>query len=384
MATVQVTTFAAFASAVAVQGDTVEVMNDLDIAAEYPNGYPYPLNIKARIINGNGHAVKNIRETDGDADALFQFGENGQWVYGYYEEYTTTINRLHFRNCFAKKHLFWIGNWCRAAFYDCHIEHVGTTSSAEDAGMVNYSYCNTSRLEFCRCWLDIKVRPELYAVFWNNGNGSSLRLDFENCVINLTQQEVSSPGTAHFYTFLRYCTKFRNSLIMGEIDVGVFGSSQFDIAEAWSGGTGQDLEDMNSYVNISVANNSGLTSSLSWGILQIYPSNTKYAAINTDKLASGVTFSNDDTQYPVARNTDAQMKAGRGLDISESPSDTDWHLDPAYNNGYPFFIFPYPEMQALWEHTSQSRLYVGSNAASSVSVGSQEAPEVYLGEDQIL
>lgn len=383
MATVQVTTFAAFADAVKVQGDTVEVMNDLDIAAEYQNGYPYPLNIKAGIINGNGHAIKNIRDIDGDADALFQFGENGQWISDPVN--TTVINRLHFRNCVAKKHLFWNGNWCRAAFYDCYIEHVGTTSSAEDAGMVNYSYCSTSRLEFCRCWLDIKVRPELYAVFWNNGNSSSLRLDFENCVINLTQQEVSSPGTAHFYTFLRYCTKFRNSLIMGEIDASVFDSSQFDIAEAWSSGTGQDLEDMNSYVNISVTNNSGLTSSLSWGILQIYPSNTKYAAINTDKLASGVTFSNDDTQYPVARNTDVQMKSGRGLDIKENPTDSDWHLDPAYNNGYPYFVFAVPELQALWAYNpvATPKLFAGSDAVTELYLGSEPVERAYLGDDVI-
>jgi hypothetical protein len=104
-------------------------------------------------------------------------------------------------------------------------------------------------------------------------------------------------------------------------------------------------------------------------------------AVNSDKFASGITITDDHDQPAI--NTNAQMKAGRGLDIPTSPSDTEWRIDPAYNNGYPYFVFAVPELQALWAHNTAPKLFVGSDAVTALYLGSEPVVRAYLGDDVI-
>lgn len=375
MATVQVTTFAAFVDAVKVQGDTVEVMNDLDIAAEYPNGYPYPLNIMASVINGNGHAVKNIRETDGDADALFQFGVDGQSIYEDDASKYTEINRLHFRSCTPKKIAIMNGNWYQAAFNNCYFQFSG--DSMVEIAAAYYNYSAVSALCFVGCWFDIEIGANLLWLFTGHTNNNT-RLEFVNTVFRITDGGTNSGKLEtpflDIYRMLR-CA------VLGKFDTKCFKSANLDLLGFKYSPA---ISVLNSYFNPDITNTDGRTIGLYMSVANGYSYPHQKIAVNSDKFASGITITDDHDQPAI--NTDAQMKAGRGLDIPANPSDTEWRIDPAYNNGYPFFIFQYPEMQALWAYNpvSDPKIFVGSNSVTKVYLGSDEASAVYIGEDQIL
>jgi hypothetical protein len=374
MATVKVTTFAAFADAVAVQGDTVEVMNDLDIAAEYPNGYTSSLNIMCAQINGNGHAIKNIRETDGDADALFQFGVDGQSIYEDDASKYTEINRLHFRNCTPKKIAIMNGNWYQATFNNCYFQFSGDSMVEIAAALYNYSA--VSALCFVGCWFDIEIGANLLWLFTGHTNNNT-RLEFVNTVFRITDGGTNSGKLEtpflDIYSMLR-CA------VLGEFDTKCFKSANLDLLGFKSPSAPNVL---NSYFNPDITNTDGRTIELDMSVANGYSYPHQKIAVNSDKFASGITITDDHGQPAI--NTDAQMKAGRGLDIPENPSDTEWHLDPAYNNGYPYFNFAVPELQALWAYNpvATPKLFAGSDAVTELYLGSEPVVRAYLGDDVI-
>lgn len=376
MATVQVSTFAAFASAVAVQGDTVEVTADLDVAAEYPNGYTSPLNIKASVINGNGHAVKNIKPTDGDSDALFQFGKNGEWIGSDDPSKHTTINRLHFQNCEPKNFAFWNGNWYKVTFNGCHFEFGG--DSMKIIAQANWSYSSIAELLFSGCWFDIEIGASLAYLFNGSSTSASTAVRLTNCVINLTDS--GNNGNTFEEPFLNIY-EIERCVVMGSLDTACLKNASTDLLQIRS--NSPEISKVNSYFNATITNDAAKTITLTMSSVSgsLYPD--QQVAINSDRLATGITIT--DVSGEPSINTDMQMKAGRGLDMPASPTDDEWRVDPAYNGGFPFFVFSVPELQSLWSYNPPTpKMLAGSIPVTKVYIGGVEASAVYLGSEKVL
>lgn len=378
MATVQVTTFAAFASAVAVQGDTIEVMNDLDIAAEYPNGYTSRLNIMCAQINGNGHAIKNIRAIDGSTGSdgnqcLFFFGVTSSISVS-----STIINRLHFIHFQTASMGFWNGCWGTVTFQSCHFDMIGGRNV-----WCNFYYSGVSSFAFQQCWFDLTVTDD-YEYFAGCGYSSyqDCRLDFANCVVNFKRSEPRSTTASMAFLFGGFST-FNNSVIMGVLDAEKLSQSSTKFLDY--NYLNANINIFNSYMNLEIANTQSLTKTITLDAMNGYSYPHQLFAVNTDKIAPGITVtgSNDRPFY----NTDAQMKAGRGLDIPENPSDTEWRIDPAYNNGYPYFVFTVPELQALWAYNpvpiETENFFFGNKKVKSLYYNGNKIKKLYYGQNLI-
>jgi hypothetical protein len=168
--------------------------------------------------------------------------------------------------------------------------------------------------------------------------------------------------------------------VLGEFDAKCFKSTNTDLLGFKSP---SELSVLNSYFNSDITNTDGRTIGLYMSVANgdSYPD--QKIAVNNDKFASGITITDDHDQPSI--NTDVQMKAGRGLDIPTSPSDTEWRIDPAYNNGYPYFVFAVPELQALWAYNPapNSKLFAGSDMVTAVYIGSEQVADVYLGSEKL-